>query len=195
MTNDNKKIFLFIGAIIAQIAIVFLIIIFKFSTSASGESVLLHVAPIDPYDPLRGNYVALRYDISTIDSYYFSPGFYNGQTVYVPVKKIGEYHQQSGPVVTSIPTTNPGRAFSEKPIYLKARIVSGGENKGDVDTNDYYNYGRVTLTYDSGEQYFIPEGTGDRIPVGSDAAALLKVAPNGKAVISKLYINGKEWGK
>jgi uncharacterized membrane-anchored protein len=33
---------------------------------ASGKHVLLHVEPVDPNDPVRGEYVALSYDISRV---------------------------------------------------------------------------------------------------------------------------------
>ena len=33
---------------------------------ASGKHVLLHVEPVDPNDPFRGEYVALSYDISRV---------------------------------------------------------------------------------------------------------------------------------
>ena len=33
---------------------------------ATGERVFLRTAPIDPRDPFRGDFVRLRYDISTV---------------------------------------------------------------------------------------------------------------------------------
>jgi uncharacterized membrane-anchored protein len=55
---------------------------------ATGTEVRLHVEPVDPLDFFRGEYVALTYDISTID---IEAGARPGSTVYVPLSRKGHY--------------------------------------------------------------------------------------------------------
>ena len=53
---------------------------------ASGEKVILHVQPVDPDDPFRGEYVALSYDISNVP---VERGTESGDTVYVVLHRQG----------------------------------------------------------------------------------------------------------
>ena len=46
---------------------------------AFGRQVLLRVEPLDPRDPFRGQYVALRYAIGDV----YAPGVDEGRRVYV----------------------------------------------------------------------------------------------------------------
>ena len=55
---------------------------------ATGTEVRLHVVPVDPVDFFRGEYVALTYDITTVD---IEAGAEPGATVYVPLHKSGSY--------------------------------------------------------------------------------------------------------
>jgi len=49
---------------------------------AGADRVLLQVEPVDPLDPLRGEYVELRYTISSLEA--------PGGTVYVPLYETGD---------------------------------------------------------------------------------------------------------
>ncbi len=47
-----------------------------------GKHIILRTQPVDPFDPLMGQYIAINYDISQV------PGnFILGETVYVSLKK------------------------------------------------------------------------------------------------------------
>jgi uncharacterized membrane-anchored protein len=52
---------------------------------SSGERITLRVQPVDPNDPFRGEYVALTYPISRLETRAARPG----TTVYVPLRKAG----------------------------------------------------------------------------------------------------------
>lgn len=62
-----------------------------------GTVVLLETRPVDPRDLLRGDYVILNYNISTIATNLFSPALTNtlpyGQTVWVALASRGEFHE------------------------------------------------------------------------------------------------------
>src|SRR3989344_3670842 len=61
----SKKVFLFIGLFWLAIFAVF--IASKESVLRGGQEVLLQTVPVDPRDIFRGDYVTLRYEISTLD--------------------------------------------------------------------------------------------------------------------------------
>ncbi|MBI2138233.1 GDYXXLXY domain-containing protein [Candidatus Woesearchaeota archaeon] len=51
---------------------------------AAGKSVILKTLPVDPFDPLRGQYMAIRYEINTIP---LVKGANEGITVYVLLRE------------------------------------------------------------------------------------------------------------
>ena len=53
---------------------------------AKGDEVTLRTAPVDPIDLFRGNYVTLRYEISTLQ---VQDGLRPGDAVYVPLYESG----------------------------------------------------------------------------------------------------------
>jgi uncharacterized membrane-anchored protein len=57
----------FIFFVLLQVALLVGIIAYREYWVATGEKILLRTAPVDPRDLFRGDYVSLRYDISTID--------------------------------------------------------------------------------------------------------------------------------
>ena len=57
----------FIFLVLLQVALLVGIIAYRQYWVATGERVLLRTAPVDPRDIFRGDYVSLRYDISTLD--------------------------------------------------------------------------------------------------------------------------------
>ncbi len=63
---SKKNIFIAIG--IFWLVIIIGFIGFKEFTLKTGVEVLLKTAPVDPRDLFRGDYVILRYDVSTIDT-------------------------------------------------------------------------------------------------------------------------------
>jgi uncharacterized membrane-anchored protein len=79
---------------------------------ARSRHVLLHVEPVDPRDPFRGQYVALRYEIATL----VPPNTTPGDTVYVPLSRTGE--SWTG---TYALTSRPNGG-----TYIRGRVGSGG---------------------------------------------------------------------
>lgn len=76
---------------------------------ARGQDVVLRTVPVDPIDLVRGRYVALRYDISSLNA----P---EGSTVYVPLHRQGDHW--TGEL-----------ALSQKPddgVFIRGRATSGG---------------------------------------------------------------------
>ncbi len=57
----------FIFFVLLQVALLVGIIAYRQYWVATGEKILLRTAPVDPRDIFRGDYISLRYDISTLD--------------------------------------------------------------------------------------------------------------------------------
>lgn len=169
------KLIKFILAIMVQITIILVIVIFKLLILGNGTEILLHVTPVDPRSPLRGDYVTFEYDISRVSRYWgntIKPK--NGDTVYVILSKNTQYW-----MVKNIQLHQPTEADT---TFIKGRVVSGGEE-------DAYE---LHIVYGI-EQYYIPEGTGNIDFGHKDVAAAVVVDENGNSVLKKLYLDKKPW--
>jgi uncharacterized membrane-anchored protein len=79
---------------------------------ARGQHVLLRVEPVDPRDPFRGQYVALRYAIGRA---YFPAGSPTGTRVYVPL------HREGGAWTGTYATTTRPNGVT----YIRGRVRGG----------------------------------------------------------------------
>lgn len=90
--SPNKEKLFFAGSVLAQFAVLVGMIFFYQSIVLGGTEIILKTQPVDPRDILRGQYVALRYEISTLDSKLFYSGAQSlklGSIVYVELEKGG----------------------------------------------------------------------------------------------------------
>ncbi len=198
MTTEQKNILYFVGAIIAQVIVLFAIIFFNASILQSGNELRLTAVPVDPADFMRGEYAHLGFSISRLESSYFAdPSLvYAGDTVYVPVIQSGNDVYISGLITKYLPPTENIRSGV---TYLKATVVDGGaepiNQQGLVGVGQKYpypnNYRMVTLKYGF-EDVFMQEGKAN-IPFNSVTVMTIKVDQDGNARKDKLYVNGAEW--
>ncbi len=182
MNKDIK-----IGLAVAfQVMVIFVLIMVKLMTLSGGREILIHLLPVDPRDPLRGDYVTYQHDLTTVGSYYYGTRLVNeeqfqqGEVVYVSL-------------VESDGFSYPGEMSHAKPadgIFIKGRIVG-------VDTPSSDSYEKPTYRLDYGiEQYFIPEGKGQMFTTWTqDRQAFAKVAvdTDGTPALKQLYVDGKPW--
>lgn len=163
----------FIAAVVFQVVVVLVIILFKTSVISQGAEVLLQIQPVDPTDLLRGDYVTFRYVISTTNTSVFSYSPVRvGDMVYVPLAPTGDYWSVSG------------------------RIGKSPDTEGNV-----FIRGTVSRVYGSGvsiqygvEEYFIPEGEGRNVNFWRrNAAAKVSVSADGSAVLRQIYLDGQPW--
>jgi uncharacterized membrane-anchored protein len=138
---NKNKIFIIIGIFWIMIIVGFTA--FKEFTLQTGDEILLKTKPVDPRDLFRGDYVVLRYDISTIttdDLSYKGADFNEGDKVYVLLNvddnKIGS--------LLNIDKNKPKEAF-----FIKGIIKNANKNILNIE------YGI--------ESYFVPEGEGIEI--------------------------------
>lgn len=120
------------------------------ATLRTGTEVILQTVPVDPRDLFRGDYVALRYTISTLSNCYIQEP---GETIYLHLERKGDVWE-AGDYGYSAP--NDGRLYIRGTV---TRALPG--NQCQVE------YGI--------ESYFVPEGSGlkierSRVPVRVKAA-------------------------
>lgn len=186
-----KKETKFILAIVIQMVIILLIILFKVVILTRGTEILLKIGPVDPRDPLRGDYMSFQYEISRLDASLLSDyQVKNDDTVYVVLRKIGKYW-----TATSVLKTKPiGGAGQE--VFLKGRVVSGGlSREKDFFPGRDSSILSITVTYGI-EEYYIPEGSGANLNLwrqGAEAYAKVVVDEDGRAVLKQIYLNDQPW--
>jgi uncharacterized membrane-anchored protein len=126
----------FIFFILLQVALLIGIIAYREYWVATGEKILLRTAPVDPRDLFRGDYVSLRYDISTIDldALNVKESFKPNEKIYVILEK------------------NPDNIFSAKSV---SRELPAGEKfiQGRVQYERPSSKWEVSLKDDSQNLY------------------------------------------
>ncbi len=195
MIPTSTKFFL---AFALQVIVILVLVLVKLSVLESGTEVLLRIAPVDPRDPLRGDYVTFQYEISQVDSFLVRGDnlrtLHNGDDLYVVLQEGNPYWHISY-ASTERPNTN------ESQIFLKGKIVRGArspleESQTGTSTQIAQSVKIVddlTLSYGM-EQYFIPEGKGNSFNFWDKEVGMrIKVDANGKAVPDQLFVDGKRW--
>ncbi len=167
----KKKIFL----IICMLWIVIFggLIAFKEFTLQTGNEILLKTQPIDPRDLFRGDYVILRYDISTVSTdslSYQSSDFKEDDTVYVLLN----VNEDNIGTLSDIDKNKP-----KEGMFIEGTVKRVYNNSLNIE------YGI--------ESYFVPEGKGKEIEKNL-GKIYTKVAVDdfGNAVITSLVLEDKD---
>jgi uncharacterized membrane-anchored protein len=178
-----KKLLIIVGI---QFLVLLSVIGFKQYTTWTGEIVLLKTTPIDPRDLLRGDFVAVEYQISTIDldkvaqdDAYGGP---YGGTVYVELQRGDDGYWDAVAV-----HGGRGHAFAGT-VLLRGdieRYYGSDEGRLPSDNTIRIHYGI--------EQIFVPEGSGGDLPSGREhvIAVELKVDRFGNAVPRRFFVDGQ----
>ena len=151
------------------------------SILSDGAEVLLKTAPVDPRDFLRGDYVVLNYDISSVPMQTISGGIPaepGERTLWVRLKK-----QQDGFWVVTESSFNALPPQPETVILRSQPFYSGGLAAGDSIRVEY-----------GIERYYVPEGEGKPIEEArndDNVAIAVRVSPAGGAQIRSLLVDGK----
>lgn len=169
---NKQKIFLLIGAF--WIVLIGGFIGIKEFTLQTGNDILLKTVPVDPRDLFRGDYVILRYEISTIDTNAYASlnasSLKVDDKVYVALDIDNEKIGTISEINREVPT---------KGIFIKGTI------KSIYGNNLIIEYGL--------ESYFVPEGKGGEIERNrGNIFTKAAVDKFGNAVIKSLMMEGKE---
>ena len=147
----------------------------------NGAEVLLKTAPVDPRDFLRGDYVVLNYDISSVPVQTVSGGIPaepGERTLWVRLKK-----QEDG-FWTVIESSFHELSPQPETVILRSQpFYSGGLAAGDSIRVEY-----------GIERYYVPEGEGkpiDEARNDGNVAISVRVSPDGSPQIRSLLVDGK----
>ncbi len=167
----QKKTF-FVLILILWIVILGTFIAYKQFTLTTGKKILLKTVPVDPRDIFRGDYIALRYEISTIDLDKIASDYKNFQeddSIFITLKRSEKYWD-----VQSISKIKPETKSDE--IFIKGVVK---RNYNDILSIEY-----------GIESYFVPEGKGKDIERRvRDISIEISVDNFGNAVIDRIFIN------
>lgn len=169
----NKKIILFFIAVL-WVIVAAAMIISKQSTLRRGKAVVLETVPVDPRDLLRGDYVILRYKISTLDLGLIKserPDYKRGEVIYVKLEPKGKFWEATGV---------QAKRSADNEIYIRGKVS--------------YCYSKKLEVIYGIESYFVPEGEGREIEKNirrekSSVNVEAVVDSSGNALIKKVYID------
>ena len=152
----NKLLILF--AILFQIISVASIAFTKESILLTGEQITLQTAPIDPRDIFRGDYVKLKFNLSSIPFHQLEKeikkhGLKKGQKVYLSIAV-----DQYGLAQAEKLFLNP----PDKEVYLTGYVTSHWPYKNyEPDSEDDCNENKHPVNVKFGiEQYYVEQGQG-----------------------------------
>ena len=158
--KKNKN-HLLVAGVLAGVILVFLA--FMAMPSLYGKEILLDLRPVDPFDPLRGQYLTLAYDINNLDTLGLK-NLTQGQAVYVLL-----YPDEKGisrPIASSAQPLTP----QKDQVLIKGQIENG-------------------RAYFGIEAFFMERGAILNQPI-QEAKARIKVLPDGRASVISLEKDG-----
>jgi uncharacterized membrane-anchored protein len=179
------RVLLFAVAALIQVALIAVMVIDRSRILREGTEVTLQTRPVDPRDFLRGDYVVLSYDISSVPAGELKDKPSSGKTAPIYVKLApradGFYeavsvHQEPVPVTLG-------------EVLIHGRVI-GGSNCGGFSS---VFCERLQIRYGI-ESYFVPEGEGRAIESARNegkVAIVAAVTGSGRAAIKRLLIDGK----
>jgi len=145
-----------------------------------GQVVLLETQPVDPRDPLRGDFVRLNYKISDVPVKLFSPpvnpNLPYGSKIFVALAPTGtnQFYEVT-------------RASTEMFVPAANEVLLRGKSEWSGRTGP----GSIHVQYGL-EQYFVAEGTGNpRAKLTVQAA----VFQSGRASIKEVFVDGKPYAE
>jgi uncharacterized membrane-anchored protein len=169
----RARLIAFIALVVLQVLIIGNMASSRQAILDSGERVTLATRPVDPRDMFRGDYVVLRYQISTIDL---------GEVAW-----IGDQVESDQMVWVALNT-------SER-IARPTAVSSDGPIPGVVSirgTIMWSSPDSVAIKYGI-EEYFVPEGTGREVEMAREVEVVVAVTEDGDSIIDYLILDGLRW--
>lgn len=168
---------------IVQTAILGYMIEGRASILRSGTDVLLKTAPVDPRDLLRGDYVILTYDISTIST--------TSITGTRPeTGEVAKLHVRLKPGADGFWTVS---AASFDPLAEEDGSVVLLSQPVTIYDWEWENAGNLTVSYGI-ERFYVPEGEGRPIEDGRNqgrVSVAVRVSEDGQAQIRALMLDNE----
>ncbi|MDR7027464.1 GDYXXLXY domain-containing protein [Rhizobium rosettiformans] len=149
----------------------------------SGTEVLLKTAPVDPRDLLRGDYVILTYDVSTISTTSIigqKPETGDAARLHVRLKPGADgFWTVSEASFDPLPVEDGSVVLLSQPVTI-------------YDW-EWQNAGNLTVSYGI-ERFYVPEGEGRPIEDGRNegrVSVAARVSEDGQAQIRTLMLDGE----
>jgi uncharacterized membrane-anchored protein len=179
------KLALFGAAALVQVALLTVMVIDRIQILREGTEVTLQTRAVDPRDLLRGDYVALGYDISQLPAGALlnQPAGARNPEVYVKLAPNRDGVYEAVSVHTdAVPVTSPE-------VLIRGRVIYG------ATCGSKYNAfcDKLRIRYNL-ERYFVPEGQGRKLEDARNQRKLQVVAavtPSGRATIKRLLVDGQ----
>jgi uncharacterized membrane-anchored protein len=158
----------------------------RWAVLAQGTTVLLSTVPVDPRELFRGEYVALRYTISSLDRGGFAGGasspLHTGDTVYVvlaPPSGGERLPWHAVALLVQQPEEEDLARYDRGALFIRGKVTESRRDTVEVQ------YGI--------ESYFVPEGEGLRLERagGKGLTVEVKIDARGRAAIHRLLLNGQ----
>lgn len=168
---------------IVQTAILGYMIEGRASILRSGTDVLLKTAPVDPRDLLRGDYVILTYDISTISTMSITG-------TRPETGEVARLHVRLKPGADGFWTVS---AASFDPLAEEAGSAVLISQPVTIYDWEWQNAGNLTVSYGI-ERFYVPEGEGRPIEDGRNqgrVSVAVRVSEDGQAQIRALMLDNE----
>lgn len=164
-----------------QTAVLGYVVESRASILRNGTDAVLKTAPVDPRDFLRGDYVVLNYDISSVPVHTLVGSIPKGageRTLWVRLK--------------------PGEGGFWTITESSFEALPQQEGSVVIRSSPFYSYDTIqsdTINVQYGiERYYVPEGQGlalERARQDGDVSIAIRVAANGTPQIRSLLVDGK----
>ncbi len=175
---------LFGAAALLQFVLLGAMVIDRAHILRAGTEITLRTRPVDPRDFLRGDYVALGYDISQV-----AAGALQGQPASArdPIVFVKLAPNRDG-VYEAVSIHADAVEIHSPEVLIRGRVTSGAT----CGSGDRFFCDKLSVRYNL-ERYFVPEGEGKKLEQARNQGTLLIVAavlPSGRAAIKRLLVDG-----
>ena len=173
---------LFALAAVIQTALVAVLVFDRVGILREGKEVMLRTRAVDPRDLLRGDYVTLNYEISSVRSSDLKSQPAPGRNTLLYLKLAPDAEGFYQPVSLHLEPM----PVNDREVLVRGRVIHGGRCGNSVCPN-------IGLTYGI-EKNSVPQGEGLEIEKARNqgkVAVVAAVTPSGRAAIKRLLIDGK----
>lgn len=168
--SQHRRLLLF-AVLVAVQALFILGIIVREEGRLGGLEIVLESRPVDPRDPLRGDFVILNYAAEDL-GHLQAPQVSEGATVHVLFEDRGRFWEPADVSGFGYP---PREDWGDDQAWVRARVESSDP---------------LRVSYPNLGNYFIPQGTGapPRPP-----EVIVSVSDDGTVRIKRLEIDSNSW--
>lgn len=179
------RILLYALAALIQVTLIGLIVYDRVRVLREGAEVTLQTRPVDPRDFLRGDYVVLNYEISSLPAGALkdTPSEGRGTPVFVKlVRRPSGFYEALSVHTQAVPV-------ADDEVLIRGRVTHGAV----CGSTHRLFCERLQISYGI-ERYFVPQGEGREIERSRNegkVSVVASVTPAGRAAIKRLLLGGK----